>query len=72
MAIELDEQLAATARVALSRFANELEKPGALLGRGHNAEALRLQHLRNTQTLMRMLRDDDHGDREGPRLPGGS
>jgi hypothetical protein len=45
----------ATLRVSLSRFKMELERPGALLGAGANAEALRLQHLRNVNALSARL-----------------
>jgi hypothetical protein len=53
--LEMTDSERATLRVALSRFKLELERPGGLLGAGANADALRLQHLRNVNALTSRL-----------------
>jgi len=53
--LEMTDSERATLRVSLSRFKLELERPGGLLGAGANADALRLQHLRNVNALTSRL-----------------
>lgn len=53
--LEMTDSERYTLRVALSRLAHELERPAGLLGAGANADALRLQHLRNVNALTARL-----------------
>jgi hypothetical protein len=53
--LEMTDSERATLRVSLSRFKRELELPAGVLGAGANADALRLQHLRNVNALTARL-----------------